>query len=92
MHELSLETLEKVMKCTVYLEVTNKKDSVLLFAAVNTPFPVRKPTTERLALFYHMIAQCGRLTSLQKVSPRPVDIERPPLRDATCPNFSKIWP
>src|SRR5438477_6686507 len=34
----------------------------------NTPFPVRKPTTERLALFYHIKGYCGRLTMVQKVS------------------------
>src|SRR2546430_2359005 len=52
----------------VYLEVRKYEDGVLLFAAVNTPFPVRKPTTERLALFYHIKRYCGRLTNLQKVS------------------------
>src|SRR5438876_12066518 len=56
------------MKFQVYFEVRNKYDGVLLFAAVNTPFPVRKPTTERLPLLYHTQGRCGRLTMLQKVS------------------------
>src|SRR6266487_594469 len=55
-------------KFTVYLEVRKYEDGVLLFAAVNTPFPVRKPTTERLPLLYHTQGRCGRLTLLQKVS------------------------
>src|SRR6266566_8191440 len=55
-------------KFTVYLEVRKYEDGVLLFAPVNTPFPVRKPTTERLPLLYHTQGRCGRLTYLQKVS------------------------
>src|SRR5205085_9341827 len=68
MHELSRERLEKVMKCTVYLEVTKKiADDVATCNRQHHP-PARKPTTDRLPIFYHTIGRCGRLTNWQKVS------------------------
>src|SRR5207248_527174 len=68
LHKLSRETLEKLMKVQVYLEVTNKKTGDAKSWRTSITSPARKPTTKRLPLLYHTIGYRGRLTYLQKVS------------------------